>query len=368
MVISDEIDLTLHRFMASPNLAKLAYQTLQQGKSLAGLAHKGLSTKLMEFVAPGALPKTKPVTTALMSELRKSMSALERQDWRDAEKGIYPKTQLFDDPWLDWASRYPLVWLDLPATWKRRISRKVRDLPNRIDQTVFPDYYLQNFHHQTDGYLSDHSAELYDIQVEILFNGTADSMRRRVLAPLKRGLDKFNERTPASLKVLDIATGTGRTLKQIQGAFPEIELLGIDLSSAYLREAGRSLNKRGNGLAQLVRGNAEHLPFKNQSMQAVTCVYLLHELPSKARQNVLSECLRVLEPGGILVLADSIQMSDSPQFKIVMENFQKAFHEPYYKSYVFDNIEERLKESGFEDITGESHFMTRVWSAFKPLV
>ena len=44
---------------------------------------------------------------------------------------------------------------------------------------------MRNFHHQTDGYLSDFSASIYDLQVEILFNGSADSMRRRIIKPIK---------------------------------------------------------------------------------------------------------------------------------------------------------------------------------------
>ncbi|MFL0736229.1 MAG: class I SAM-dependent methyltransferase, partial [Prochlorococcus sp.] len=167
--------------------------------------------------------------------------------------------------------------------------------------------------------------------------------------------------------VLDVATGTGRTLQQIRSALPKVELLGLDLSAAYLRQAARSLNRRPGELAQLVRGNAEKLPFANGSMQAVTCVFLLHELPSSARQNVLNECWRVLEPGGVLVLADSIQIDDSPQFSTAMENFRRIFHEPYYRDYITDNIDERLKNIGFEGVMAESHFMTRVWTGSKPL-
>ncbi|WP_320676636.1 class I SAM-dependent methyltransferase [Prochlorococcus sp. MIT 1300] len=355
------------RQIATPNnLTKLAYQTLQQGKSLAGLAHKELSTKLMEVMAPGAIPKTKPITKELLIELRRSMAELEKRDWLEAEEGIYPKSLLFDAPWLDWAKTYPLVWLDLPSTWKRRKARKVREIPIQIEAEMYPNYYLQNFHHQTDGYLSDHSAELYDIQVEILFNGTADSMRRRVLAPLKRGLNRFSKRSQGSLRVLDVATGTGRTLNQIRGALPKIEILGIDLSLSYLRQASKYLNQNNSGLAQLIRGNAEDLPFSSHSMQGVTCVFLLHELPREARYNVLKECWRVLEPGGVLVIADSIQPADSPQFSLVMENFQRVFHEPYYKDYINDNIEDHLNEIGFNGVTAESHFMTRVWNATKP--
>ena len=353
--------------MASPNLTKLAYQTLQGGKSLAGLAHKELSTKLMELLAPEAIPSTKPIPKELLNSLRKSMEALEQLDWREAEQGVYPKTQLFDAPWIEWATKYPLVWLDLPSTWHRRKNRKINDLPNNVDHEIYPDYYLQNFHHQTDGYLSERSAGLYDIQVEILFNGTADSMRRRIITPLKRGLRKFKDRNPASLRVLDVATGTGRALHQIRGAISKVELIGVDLSEAYLKHASHYLNNRGTNLAQLIRGNAEDLPFAKETMQAATCVFLLHELPRKARQNVLNEIWRVLEPGGILVLADSIQVNDSPQFAPLIENFPRMFHEPYYNDYIKDDIHQKLQLAGFEGIAAESHFMTRVWAANKPL-
>ena len=66
-------------------------------------------------------------------------------------------------------------------------------------------------------------------------------------------------------------------------------------------------------------------------------------------------------------IEDSIQKSDSPEFSIVMDNFQRVFHEPYYRDYINDDITARLTSIGFEDVSAESHFMTRVWSAHKPL-
>ena len=81
--------------MASTPLSKLAYQTLQQGKSIAGLAHKELSTKLMELLAPDAVPKTEPVSAEVLGELQLDMKKLQEQDWQDAEQGIYPEQLLF---------------------------------------------------------------------------------------------------------------------------------------------------------------------------------------------------------------------------------------------------------------------------------
>ena len=93
--------------METPPFSKLAYKTLQQGKAIAGLAHKELSTKLMEWVAPEAVPSTKSVTPDLMKDLKSAMSQLEERDWEEAQQGVYPETQLFDAPWLEWAGRYP---------------------------------------------------------------------------------------------------------------------------------------------------------------------------------------------------------------------------------------------------------------------
>ncbi len=353
--------------MAAPNLKKIAYHTLQQGKTLAGLAHKELSTKLMEVFAPEAAPGKFQINQDLIKEVRRSMENLENIDWKEAEAGIYPKSQLFEAPWLEWAKKYPLVWLDMPQTWHRRKNNKTREIPRNVNAEDYPDYYLQNFHHQTDGYLSDHSAEIYDLQVEILFNGTADAMRRRVISPLKTALKKYLNEDSNKVKVLDVATGTGRTLQQIQSALPQVELYGLDLSGSYLKQASKYLSSRSGDLVQLTKGNAEKMPYPSESFQALTCVFLFHELPRDARQNVLNECFRLLEPGGTIVLADSIQIEDSPKFKPIMENFHKIFHEPYYRDYIIDNINSRLEESGFSSITSESHFMTKVWKANKPV-
>jgi len=353
--------------MAAPSLKKIAYHTLQQWKTLAGLAHKELSTKLMEVFLPEATPGKFPIDQDLLKEVKRSMQSLEKIDWQEAESGIYPKSLLFEAPWLEWAKKYPLVWLDMPQTWARRKKNKTREIPKNVNEEDYPNYYLQNFHHQTDGYLSDHSAEIYDLQVEILFNGTADSMRRRVLAPLKRGLKRFSSEYSKKVKVLDIATGTGRTLQQIQSALPEVELYGLDLSGAYLKQASKYLSSRNGDLVQLTKGNAEKMPYSSNNFQALTCVFLFHELPRDARQNVLKECFRLLEPGGTLVLADSIQIEDSPKFTPIMENFHKIFHEPFYRDYIVDDINVRLEQSGFSSITSESHFMTKIWKAMKPL-
>ncbi len=211
----------------------------------------------------------------------------------DGEKGIYPVNIIFEHPWQDFFSYYPTIWLDMPTVWNRMKQKRYQDFSQQIDTKAYPSYYLQNFHYQTDGYLSETSANLYDLQVEILFNGTADVMRRRILAPLKMGLKKLfsgqNLETIAfqQLRILDIACGTGRTLKFIRATLPKAALYGIDLSPDYLKKANQLLSEELGELPQLLQVNAENLPFRDNYFQGTTCVFTFHELPPMVRQKVL---------------------------------------------------------------------------------
>jgi ubiquinone/menaquinone biosynthesis C-methylase UbiE len=351
----------------SDTLTQLAYQSFQQGKSVFGLAHKTISSQLLKLISPPINElRTNPIDPKLLLEIQQRLNQIIETDWQDAQRGVYPTALLFDNPWEDFFRYYPVLWLDTPTIWQRANQKRYQDFSPGIETEGYPSYYLQNFHHQTDGYLSDMSANLYDLQVEILFNGSADAMRRRVLAPLKEGLKAFDSLPQKQLKVLDIACGTGRTLKFIRGMLPQASLFGMDLSAAYLRKANQLLSENPGELPQVIQANAEDLPYRDNYFQGVTCVFLFHELPPVARQNVIEQAFRVTQPGGVFIICDSIQAIDSPEMMPLMENFPAMFHEPFYRHYTTDDLVERLKQAGFQDIVTENHFMSKYWVAHKP--
>lgn len=351
----------------SDTLTKLTYQTFQQGKSYFGLAHKAISSQLLNLIHPPIHElKGKPIEPKILLEIQQRLNQILETDWQDAERGVYPTSLLFDNHWEDFFRYYPLVCLDLPKIWERANKKQYQDFSPDVQTQGYPSYYLQNFHHQTDGYLSDMSANLYDLQVEILFNGSADAMRRRILAPLKQGLAAFNSVPAPQIRVLDVACGTGRTLKFIRGTLPSASLFGTDLSAAYLRKANQLLSEIPGELPQLMQANAEELPYLDNYFHAVTSVFLFHELPAEARQNVIEQAFRVTQPGGVFIICDSVQAIDSPELMPLMENFPAMFHEPYYRHYTTDDLVERLETAGFQDITTQNHFMSKYWVAHKP--
>jgi ubiquinone/menaquinone biosynthesis C-methylase UbiE len=237
------------------------------------------------------------------------MASLLQQDLANIEAGVYPLPVDHDGSLLTLLHRSRLFFEDLPAIHRRRENNSHKDVLAAGTRGKRPRYYLQNFHFQTGGWMTDDSASRYDTQVEVLFNGTANATRRQALPQLH---EVFAGRDQRKLRLLDIGCGTGRFLDFLKQTWPRLPALGVDMSEPYVRHAKHHL-KRWSRISLTV-ANAESLPVANESQDAVTSIFLFHELPPKVRRTVFRECARVLKPGGRLVLVDSLQHGDEPGY------------------------------------------------------
>lgn len=93
-------------------------------------------------------------------------------------------------------------------------------------------------------------------------------------------------------RLLDLGCGTGAVLQELTARGRAV---GIDSSPLAL-----SLSRQ-RGLQGLIRGDAQAMPFRSESFDAVVSLDLFEHLPSDRAG--IAEAFRVLRPGGILVLA-----------------------------------------------------------------
>lgn len=294
-------------------------------------------------------------------DLLGAMRALFQADWKNIEAGVYtlPPGQMADG-WraVDGARRF---FADLPEALRRRREHGHSEVLAELDGEVekLPRYFLQNFHYQSGGYVTDESARLYDHQVEVLFTGTAGPMRRQALVPVR---EYVRERGRRRLDFLDVAAGTGGFLETVKASFPAFRLTGLDLSEAYLAEARRRLGRR----AKLVPAPAEAMPLEDASQDVITSVFLFHELPPKVRKAAAGEIARILRPGGRFVLVDTIQTGDMPAFDGLLETFPRRFHEPYYASYVAEDLPALFGAAGLTHAHDSLAFLSKVSVFEKP--
>jgi ubiquinone/menaquinone biosynthesis C-methylase UbiE len=136
------------------------------------------------------------------------------------------------------------------------------------------------------------------------------------------------------------------------------------MSDAYIRHAKRHLSR---SRTSFIVGKAEQIPLLDNSQDAVTSIFLFHELPLKVRRIALRECARVLKPGGRLVLLDSLQHGDQPDYEGLLELFLRSYHEPYYPSYINENFGSIASDCGLKFVRTAIFFLAKIMVFDKPI-
>jgi ubiquinone/menaquinone biosynthesis C-methylase UbiE len=321
-----------------------------------------ISLPILERLATGRSRELPEDIAGKRKQAFAELTKLLKKDSENIAKGIYPlevlKPEAFGQHWRRFGK---IIWDGVQVS-RRRNDRNQRDFDKEAQEHLeeVPEYYRRNFHFQTGGYLTKHSAEIYEHQVEILFAGGGDAMRRLILPLMKKKWSGNGE----GLHFLEIAGGTGRLTRFVKLAYPKARITVTDLSWPYLQMAQKRL--MGMDRLEFVQSAAEKLPFPDGTFDAVYSCFLFHELPEAIRGEVVREGRRVLKRGGAFGLVDSLQKHDAEDFAWALEGFPQDFHEPFFKNYTLKSVEDLLLKEGFEDIDQTRGFLSKAVLASKP--
>ncbi|GJL92110.1 class I SAM-dependent methyltransferase [Hyphococcus sp.] len=348
--------------MIANSAKRAAYGAMQAARVLWYTGHYAYGRRLMgPLTDPGEAPYAEEFGPLDRERLKTSFRELFQRDWRNIRDGIYKlpgelrRTPSLTKLWRE--SRDYL--LDARKVAQRKAGRIHSEVLTDAHRERYPRYYLQNFHYQSDGWLSDASAARYDMQVETLFTGSAGAMRRQALPFVRRALES---KDIAAAHLLDLGCGGGGFLADVKDNWPWLGVTALDLSPAYLGKARVALGRWKD--VDYVQQPCEATGLAAERYDVITTIYLFHELPPKVRSEVAAEIIRLLKPGGTLIVVDTIQYGDEPGFDILLENFPRGFHEPYYDSYCRTDLNALFGEAGLTKQEESIAFLTKV-SAFE---
>lgn len=97
--------------------------------------------------------------------------------------------------------------------------------------------------------------------------------------------------------LLEIGCGRGAGAAMVLEEFQPAVLHAMDLDIDMIRKAGRYLSLGQKSRISFFAGDALHLPYRDESLDAIFCFGVLHHIPDW--RNTVVEISRVLRPGGV---------------------------------------------------------------------
>ena len=158
------------------------------------------------------------------------------------------------------------------------------------------------------------------------------------------GLEALGPHLNPDATVLDLCCGSG------EAAAPWLEagyrVTGLDISPRAL-----ALAAQRHPAMTRVEGLAEDPPLADGSFAAIQLSVALHEFPRSDREAVLRSCLRLLQPGGWLVVVDLHPAG--PWLQLPQQLFCALFETDTATAMLEDDLPAQLKQLGFSAVNQE---------------
>jgi ubiquinone/menaquinone biosynthesis C-methylase UbiE len=164
----------------------------------------------------------------------------------------------------------------------------------------------------------------------------------------ERGLDLLDVQNGES--VLEIGYGTGHSLVQLaKSVGPSGQVTGIDISSGMRDVAQKRVAEAGVGNhVELLLGAVPPLPMASDSFDVVAMSFVLELFPLETIPDVLSECRRVLKPGGRLGVVSMATVEDGKEESLLERTYIWMHrHFPHIVDCQPIPLEKKITEAGF---------------------
>ena len=144
-------------------------------------------------------------------------------------------------------------------------------------------------------------------------------------------------------RILEIGTGKGRFLAALLRRVPRITTIDVDAEEQRFARMNVAHEER-KGTARFLVADAAELPWRDRTFDAVVSMNALHHMTDITR--VLQEVVRVIRPGGKIVLADF----DRAGYRIMDRIHRRDGRAHQRETYTFGDVAKTLKAAGWRSV------------------
>ena len=211
------------------------------------------------------------------------------------------------------------------------------------------------------GRMFDSIAPTYDLLNRGTSLGIDTLWRRRMIAELD---------PPAHRQILDVATGTADVAIQTVLRTGADHVTGVDLSEGMLAYGRRKVTRRGlSERITLEQGDSEQLPYADASFDAVTVAFGVRNF--EHLEQGLGEMLRVLRPGGKLVILEFSRITYAPvrwAFNVYFGKIMPLIgrlqsKDPRAYAYLFESVQAFPSGKDFLAVLDRVGYKDTTWQA-----
>lgn len=135
-------------------------------------------------------------------------------------------------------------------------------------------------------------------------------------------------------RILDLGCTIGNNTLPYKEVFPDAQVIGVDVSAPCLRYAHARASALGVDV-DFVQANAESLTYEDGSFDLIVSRILLHETSTSALPNIITECHRLLRPGGVMLHCDAPQFDALTPYQASLRDWDATCNNEPFMLHVY---------------------------------
>ena len=175
--------------------------------------------------------------------------------------------------------------------------------------------------------------------------GKSDMLGRSLAAFVKTEFPNLNPR-----RIVDVGAGGGFNTLPIAVAFPDAEVIALDVAAPMLRYGHARAKAMGVNNVTFLQANAESLPFEPGSVDMVVTAMLWHETALSPFRRMLAQIHKVLRAGGLALNFEQPNFEpNTPVFERFMRDWDCWYNaEPFWAKLHTLSFRDEMISSGFK--------------------